>query len=50
MDQIAFVEDGRVVEQGGHERLLRARGRYADFWTRRTGAPAALPAEAGKTR
>ncbi|MBO3733097.1 ABC transporter ATP-binding protein [Glycomyces niveus] len=50
MDQIAFVEDGRVVEQGGHERLLRARGRYADFWNRRTGAPAALPAEAGKTR
>lgn len=31
-DQIHVVEDGRVVESGQHESLLRANGRYADFF------------------
>ncbi|HZH26129.1 MAG TPA: ABC transporter ATP-binding protein [Azospirillaceae bacterium] len=30
-DRICVVEDGRVVEQGSHEDLLRRGGRYADL-------------------
>lgn len=32
-DHIAFLEDGGIVEQGSHDELLRAGGRYADFWS-----------------
>ena len=28
-------EHGRVAEAGTHERLLAARGLYADFWEKR---------------
>jgi ATP-binding cassette subfamily B protein len=31
-DRIAFLDDGRVVEEGGHDELLLRGGRYADFW------------------
>ncbi|WP_228122909.1 ABC transporter ATP-binding protein [Saccharothrix syringae] len=31
-DHIAFLDGGRVVEQGSHDELLRRGGRYADFW------------------
>ena len=27
-DQILFVEDGRIIERGTHDRLLAAGGRY----------------------
>ena len=30
-DKIAFLEDGRVAEEGGHAELLALGGRYADF-------------------
>lgn len=31
-DLIAFLDGGRIVEQGTHEELLRRGGRYAQFW------------------
>lgn len=34
-DQIIFLDDGRLAEAGDHDTLLRAGGRYADFWRER---------------
>jgi ATP-binding cassette, subfamily B, bacterial IrtB/YbtQ len=31
-DHIVFLADGRIVEEGTHQELLRRGGRYADFW------------------
>ncbi|MFF1781838.1 ABC transporter ATP-binding protein [Streptomyces virginiae] len=31
-DCIAFLDGGRIVEQGPHDELLRKNGRYAQFW------------------
>ncbi|NYI05388.1 ABC transporter ATP-binding protein [Allostreptomyces psammosilenae] len=31
-DRIVFLDAGRIVEEGGHDELLRRGGRYADFW------------------
>ncbi|MFJ8696723.1 ABC transporter ATP-binding protein [Streptomyces roseolilacinus] len=31
-DRVVLVDGGRVVEDGGHDELLRRGGRYADFW------------------
>ncbi|MEV6105054.1 ABC transporter ATP-binding protein [Streptomyces sp. NPDC051940] len=41
-DQVAFLDGGRIVEQGGHEELLRRGGRYAAYWA--LGLTAAEPA------
>ncbi|MFD9903164.1 ABC transporter ATP-binding protein [Streptomyces sp. NPDC059063] len=32
-DRIVFLDDGRIVEEGDHDGLLRRGGRYADFWS-----------------
>ncbi|MBE1489438.1 ABC transporter ATP-binding protein [Plantactinospora soyae] len=31
-DRVVLLDGGRVVEEGGHDELLRRGGRYADFW------------------
>ncbi|MFJ9739219.1 ABC transporter ATP-binding protein [Streptomyces sp. NPDC101166] len=37
-DQILFLDEGRIVESGTHERLVAAGGRYASFWSGRNKA------------
>lgn len=29
-----MIKDGRVAEQGSHEELIRAKGNYADLWSK----------------
>ncbi|MFF9351283.1 ABC transporter ATP-binding protein [Streptomyces sp. NPDC014734] len=31
-DRVVFLDGGRIVEEGGHDELLRRGGRYARFW------------------
>ncbi|WP_371781910.1 ABC transporter ATP-binding protein [Streptosporangium subroseum] len=41
-DRIAVVDDGRIIEVGGHDELIAAGGRYANMfatWSRHSGAP-----------
>lgn len=46
-DQIVVLDDGRIVEQGNHDQLLAAGGRYLQLW--QTGrAAATVGAEAGR--
>jgi len=35
--QILVLEEGRIVERGGHEDLLRQQGRYFELYTRQAG-------------
>ena len=37
MDRIVVMNQGRIVEQGGHDALLRAGGLYASLWARQSG-------------
>ncbi len=36
-DVIHVMDEGRIVESGSHEELIRAGGRYAGSWARQTG-------------
>ncbi|MEO3829737.1 ABC transporter ATP-binding protein [Actinomadura sp. B10D3] len=45
-DRIAFLDDGRIAEEGDHDDLLLRGGRYADFWNL-TLSPAAESPAAG---
>jgi len=31
-DKILVVQDGRIIEQGSHEKLLEAKGQYSEMW------------------
>ncbi|CAL9333940.1 ABC transporter ATP-binding protein [Streptomyces sp. enrichment culture] len=31
-DRVAFLDGGRIVEEGSHDELLHRGGRYAEFW------------------
>ncbi|MGI5215862.1 hypothetical protein [Plantactinospora sp. CA-290183] len=31
-DRVVFLDDGRILEEGSHDELLRRGGRYAEFW------------------
>ncbi len=37
MDRLVVMDEGRIVEQGSHEDLLRRGGIYADLWSRQSG-------------
>ncbi|MEP4196300.1 MAG: ABC transporter ATP-binding protein [Aliishimia sp.] len=37
MDRILVLDQGRIVEEGGHEALLAQEGLYANFWARQSG-------------
>jgi ATP-binding cassette subfamily B multidrug efflux pump len=37
MDRLVVMDRGRIVEQGTHRELLRARGLYARLWERQSG-------------
>jgi len=49
-DQILVLEQGRVVERGTHDQLLRARGRYFDLYTRQAGIEANMFINPGEYR
>jgi len=37
MDRIVVLDDGRIVEEGTHEQLLKSNGLYSTFWHRQSG-------------
>jgi len=37
MDRILVLDQGRIVEEGTHDVLLRSEGLYAQFWARQSG-------------
>ena len=37
MDRLIVMDQGRIVEEGTHETLLRRGGLYADLWSRQSG-------------
>ena len=42
-DQIAVIDDGRIVQQGTHRELTRRRGRYRDLYRSQFGADGKAP-------
>ena len=38
LDEIVVLNNGKIVEQGSHKKLLAANGEYAKLWSRQSGA------------
>ena len=36
-DEIAVFDEGRIVERGKHDELIKARGRYKELWEAQAG-------------
>ena len=45
MDRLIVMDEGRIVEDGSHQALLRKGGIYADLWARQSGGFIAQAAE-----
>ena len=43
LDRLVVMDQGRIVEQGSHEQLVRLGGLYADLWARQSGGFIGLP-------
>ena len=37
MDRLIIMDDGKIVEQGSHQSLIKNNGLYADLWARQSG-------------
>lgn len=37
MDRIVVLEEGNILEQGSHDQLLKAKGKYAELWAHQSG-------------
>jgi ATP-binding cassette, subfamily B, multidrug efflux pump len=37
MDRLIIMDEGRIIEEGRHDELLRRGGLYADLWARQSG-------------
>ncbi len=37
MDRIVVLDDGKIIEQGSHEQLLKNNGTYANLWRHQSG-------------
>ncbi|MBF0305622.1 MAG: ABC transporter ATP-binding protein [Alphaproteobacteria bacterium] len=46
-DRVLYLEAGRIVEQGRHDELLAAGGRYAALWARQSGGFLPEPIQVG---
>ena len=44
MDRLVVMDQGRIVEMGGHQELLRRGGLYASLWARQSGGFLAVSA------
>jgi ATP-binding cassette, subfamily B, bacterial len=42
-DRIYLIDDGRIVEQGTHAELVKARGAYSALWAVQTGQASTEP-------
>jgi ATP-binding cassette subfamily B multidrug efflux pump len=48
LDRIVVIDDGRIVEEGSHDKLLQHGGLYAGFWSRQSGGFLSTETEAAE--